>query len=104
MDSSFLSATVTSYSKFLRRLLVWKPEQLTGGLIHDVLIARDIVQQALDTPSKSCNLSDQDKEKIEQSLMTIEQMDLLFKQQASRIKASGFLEEIRSNSIGRTEG
>jgi hypothetical protein len=97
MDVQFLSIAVTAYyKKHLQDIISWK-SRLTGGLVLDVLIARDVVQQALDFLSNSSKLSTEDKAEFIRYLNEVEQLDILLKQQAHRIVDSGSLEECRNN-------
>jgi len=97
MSINFLNLAVTRYYEpRLNEMIAWQ-SQLTGGLIYDVLSARNLVQQGLDEVSESLNLSDKDKEAIERSITKINQLDLLLKQQTPRIIDSNYLDSLRQH-------
>jgi hypothetical protein len=90
MDKSQVMHFLEKYEKELRKLSRWKHDFLTGGIISDMLSARDSLQEGLDEDSPNNSASERCLEKIspEFLLNRLNKADALLKSYAPRFRAS----------------
>lgn len=89
-----LLKAIKSYKKILKELTSWK-DILTGGLITDVLLARDTVQSYLDDIYAVKDLDSEDLEYLDLRLSEINQLDSMLKAEVPRIIATYSMADLR---------